>query len=97
MTEKKKRLTYFTGQLKSVSETKVFNTKNGVKKGAVICLVTDDDQKVFFEVRDAILNKIEKLGFKPFDLITVGFVFMGSEKETGNYNNLFVNFISYAE
>ena len=45
--------------------------------------------------RDAIIARIEKLGIRKGDEVSIGFVFIGSEKHGRTYNNLFINQIDY--
>lgn len=65
------------------------------KKRAIVHIYTEDDQKAFFEVRDAMIARIEKLGIRKGDEVQIGFVFIGSEKNNKIYNNLFINEIDY--
>jgi DNA helicase TIP49 (TBP-interacting protein) len=67
------------------------------KKRAVVTITTEDEQKAFFEVRDAVIQRIEKMGIRPGDQIEIGFVFIGSEKNGRTYNNLFINQIDYVK
>jgi hypothetical protein len=47
-------------------------------------------------VRDALISRIEKLGLIKGDVVEIGFVFIGSEKNGRTYNNIFINQIDYA-
>ena len=77
-------------------ETIAIESKNP-KKRALVTIVTEDEQKAFFEVRDAVIARIEKMGIRPGDQIEIGFVFIGSEKNGRTYNNLFINQIDYVK
>lgn len=92
----KKLLTLFVGYFEKMSnpETIVIEGRP-TKKRAVVTLTTEDEQKAFFEVRDVIISRIEKLGIRPGDQVEIGFVFIGSEKNGRTYNNLFINQIDY--
>ena len=92
----KKLLTPFIGYFEKMSTPETINIEGRPsKKRAVVTLTTDDEQKAFFEVRDIIISRIDKLGIRPGDQVEVGFVFIGSEKNGRTYNNLFINQIDY--
>ncbi len=92
----KKNLTPFVGYFEKMSkpETIVVEGKEP-KKRAIVTITTEDQQKAFFEVRDAVIARIVKLGLRPGDQVEIGFVFIGSEKNGRTYNNLFINQIDY--
>lgn len=92
----KKSLTLLQGYFEkmSIPETVQIEGK-GTKKRAIVTVNTEDEQRAFFEVRDTIISRIEKLGLRPGDQIEIGFVFIGSEKNGRTYNNLFINQIDY--
>jgi DNA helicase TIP49 (TBP-interacting protein) len=92
----KKLLTPFVGYFEKMStpESIVVEGK-APKKRAVVTIVTEDEQKAFFEVRDAVIKRIDNMGIRPGDQIEIGFVFIGSEKNGRTYNNLFINQIDY--
>ena len=94
----KKLLTPFVGYFEKMStpETIVIDGRP-IKKRAVVTIVTEDEQKAFFEVRDAVILRIEKMGIRLGDQIEVGFVLIGSEKNGRTYNNLFINQIDYVK
>ena len=94
-----KALTPFVGQFQSMSKPETLNNTEGkpVKRRSVVKITTEDGQMVFFEIRDAVISRIEKLGIQPGDTIKVGFVFIGSEKNNRVYNNLFINHIYYVQ
>jgi hypothetical protein len=93
-----KALTPFTGYFESMSKPETLKNAEGqpVKRRSVVKMSTEDGQLAFFEIRDAVIERITKLGFQPGDLIKIGFVFIGSEKNGRTYNNLFINHIDYA-
>ena len=92
----KKNLTFLQGYFEKMSKPEaVIVEGRGPKKRAVVTITTEDQQKAFFEVRDAVIARIEKLGLRPGDQIEIGFVFIGSEKNGRTYNNLFINQIDY--
>lgn len=94
----KKVLTPFIGYFEKMSTPEQIVTEGRLsKKRALVTIVTEDDQKAFFEVRDAVIARIEKMGIRPGDQIEIGFVFIGSEKNNRTYNNLFINQIDYAK
>lgn len=93
---KVKNLTYFTGFFDGMSKPELIVLEGRpTKKRAIVTIVTEDEQTAFFEVRDAIISKVEKLGLRSGDQVTVGFVFIGSAKNGRIYNNLFINKIDY--
>lgn len=92
----KKKLTMFTGYFQSMSKPELIIAEGRpTKKRAIVSIITEDDQKAFFEVRDAIIARVEKLGIRKGDEVQIGFVFIGSEKNGRIYNNLFINEIDY--
>lgn len=93
-----KTLTQFTGQFTSMTKPEFITNTDGkpVKRRSVVRIITEDGQLAFFEVRDVVINRIERLGIQPGDMIKIGFVFIGSEKNGRIYNNLFINHIDYA-
>lgn len=92
----KKNLTFLQGYFEKMSSPEAIIIEGrDPKKRAVVTIVTEDEQKAFFEVRDAVIARIEKLGLRPGDQIEIGFVFIGSEKNGRTYNNLFINQIDY--
>lgn len=92
----KKNLTLFVGYFEGMSKPELITVENRpTKKRAVVTVSTEDEQKAFFEVRDAIIARIEKLGVRKGDEVKIGFVFIGSEKQGRTYNNLFINEIDY--
>lgn len=92
----KRKSTIFVGYFEKMStpETVIFKDQYP-KKRAIVTLTTEDGQKAYFEVREAIIARIEKLGIREGDQVEVGFVFIGSEKNNKIYNNLFINEIDY--
>jgi DNA helicase TIP49 (TBP-interacting protein) len=91
-----KKLTYITGYVQKITKPTLFVAEGKpTKKRALLTLITEDEQMVFFEIRDAVIAKIEKLGIRKGDEVQIGFVFIGAEKEGRTYNNLFINKIDY--
>jgi hypothetical protein len=94
----KKVLTPFIGYFEKMSTPEFIKVQGKLdKKRAVVTIVTEDEQKAFFEVREAVISRIEKMGIRTGDQIEIGFVFIGSEKNGRTYNNLFINQIDYAK
>ena len=92
----KKKLTMFTGYFQSMSKPELIIAEGRpTKKRAIITITTEDEQKAFFEVRDAIIAKVDKIGIRKGDEVEIGFVFIGSDKNGRLYNNLFINKIDY--
>jgi hypothetical protein len=86
----------FTGYFEKMSKPELIIIEGRpTKKRAIVSVITEDEQKAFFEVRDAIIARIEKIGIRKGDEVQVGFVFIGSEKNGRVYNNLFINEIDY--
>ena len=59
----------------------------------VLTLVTEDDQKVFMEVRNTGIKELEREGVIEFSKVVVEFMFEGSEKEDKKYNNVIIKSI----
>lgn len=92
----KKKLTLFTGYFQGMSKPELITIEGKpTKKRAIVTIITEDEQKAFFEVRDAMIARIEKIGIRKGDEVQIGFVFIGSEKSGRFYNNLFINEIDY--
>lgn len=86
----------FTGYFQGMSKPELIIMEGKpTKKRAIVTIITEDEQKAFFEIRDAIIARIEKIGIRKGDEIQIGFVFIGSEKNNKIYNNLFINEIDY--
>jgi hypothetical protein len=93
----RKNLTPFVGYFEGMSKPELISVEDRpTKKRAVVTVSTEDEQRAFFEVRDAVIARIEKLGIRKGDEVSIGFVFIGSEKHGRTYNNLFINQIDYA-
>jgi len=92
----KKKLTTMIGYIDNITEPELMILEGKpTRKRSVVTLVTEDEQKAYFEVRDAIIARIEKLGFRKGDQVEIGYVLIGSEKAGRCYNNLFINQIDY--
>lgn len=92
----KKNLTFLQGYFEKMSKPETILVEGkSPKKRAVVTITTEDQQMAFFEIRDAVIARIEKLGLRPGDQVEIGFVFIGSEKNGRIYNNLFINQIDY--
>ncbi len=92
----KKKLTNFVGYFQKMSKPELISVEGKpTRKRAVVTIITEDEQTAFFEVRDAIIARIEKIGVRKGDEVQIGFVFIGSEKNGRIYNNLFINEIDY--
>ena len=92
----KKSLTPFVGYFEKMSKPELILVEGKpTRKRAIVTITTEDEQKDFFEVRDAMIARIEKLGVRKGDEVNIGFVFIGSEKHGRIYNNLFINQIDY--
>lgn len=94
----KKFLTLLVGYFEKMSTPEdIIIERKPSKKRAVVTIVTEDGQKAFFEIRDGIIARIEKMGIRLGDQVEIGFVFIGSEKNGRIYNNLFINEINYVK
>jgi hypothetical protein len=92
----KKNLTFLQGYFEKMSKPEAIIVEGrDPKKRAIVTITTEDEQKAFFEVRDAVIARIDKLGLRTGDQVEIGFVFIGSEKNGRVYNNLFINQIDY--
>lgn len=67
------------------------------RRRAVVTASTDDGQKMFFDVRDIMIDKILEMNVEVDDAITVDFVFEGKEFNGRWFNNLFLNNIEFTE
>lgn len=85
---------YFDGI--SEPETRVYRGKDP-RRRAVLQASTDDGQKMFFEVREKMIDMISSMGIEVDDAITVEFVFEGKEFNGRWYNNLFINNIEFTQ
>ena len=93
----KKALTYLVGYFEGMTPIEIIEHEGRKKRRSLVTIVTEDDQKLFLEIREAMLNKIQKLGIVYGDVVEIGFVFLGSQKGERKFNNLFLNSITYAE
>jgi hypothetical protein len=92
----RKRLTTFVGMFEGMKKPELLCVPGKpTKKASIVTITTEDEQTAYFEIRDAMIAKIEKLGIQPGDEVSVGFVFIGSSKNGRTYNNLFINDIDY--
>ena len=62
----------------------------------MITITTEDEQKVFMEVRNTGIKELEREGIKEFSRVDVEFIFEGSEKEDKKYNNVIIKSIKLA-
>ena len=92
----KKALTYLVGYFEGMTPIEIIEHEGRKKRRSLVTIVTEDDQKLFLEIREAMINRIEKLGITNGDAVEIGFVFLGSQKGERRFNNLFLNFITYA-
>ena len=95
----KKELTFVTGYFDKMTAPETFPGAEGrpSKQRSLVTFSKLDGQVAFFEVRDTIINRIEKLGIQSGDAVEIGFVMIGSEKNGKCYNNFFINQIDYAK
>ena len=93
----KKVLTPFKGYFKKMTTPTTILTEGGPRQRAIVTIFTLDEQTAYFEVRDTVIARIEKLGLRFGDEVEIGFVFIGSEKNDKTYNNLYINRIDYAK
>lgn len=92
----KKKLTPLIGYFGEMTPPQLIRVEGKpTKKASIVSITTEDEQVGYFEVRDAMIAKIEKLGFICGDEVQIGFVFIGSKKNGKTYNNLFINEIDY--
>ena len=92
----KKALTYLVGYFEGMTSIETIEHEGRKKRRSLVTIVTEDDQKLFLEIREAMINRIEKLGITNGDAVEIGFVFLGSQKGERRFNNLFLNSITYA-
>lgn len=59
----------------------------------VISLETDDNQKVYMEIRNTGIKEIEREGIETGSLVEVEYLFEGSEKDGKKYNNVVIKTI----
>jgi hypothetical protein len=91
-----KKMTNLVGILTAMTEPTQILKENGSKMTrSVLTIETSDGQKGFFEARVKTIERISKLNIGIGDEVTIGYVFIGSEKNDKLYNNLFVNFIAH--
>lgn len=82
----RKQLTVITGEVFSLSKPlHVERLKKASFTKKTLGIITKDQQKVFFELREPFLEEL-KVG----DNVTIEFYFAGSIKEEKSYNNLIV-------
>ncbi len=92
----KKKLTTMVGYIDKITEPELMTLEGKpTRKRSVVTIVTEDDQKAYFEIRDAVIARMDKLGFRKGDQVEIGYVLIGSEKAGRCYNNLFINQIDY--
>lgn len=92
----KKKLTTLNGIFHSMTiPTPLKNYLGKDKYKATVTIVTEDQQTLFLEAREKTLTKINTLGIVKGDEVTIGIVFLGSEKDGRKYNNIFLNKINY--
>jgi hypothetical protein len=92
-----KKSTRVVGLVKNISDitTTLRDNKKPITK-SVLSIETTDNQTLYIEVRKkALLQKIEKSKVMIGDYITLGFTFRSSETESGRFNNLIANYISF--
>jgi hypothetical protein len=92
----KKKMTQLTGYFQGMTKPELISVDGKpTKKRSLVTIFTEDEQRAYFEVRDSVIARIEKLGLLKGDEVQVAFVFIGSEKNGRTYNNLFINEIDY--
>ncbi len=94
----KKQLTWTDAIVDKISDMEIINRpgKEPVEK-KTLTLITEDGQKGFFEAKRYVLSKLTTLEITEGARVSVGFVFVGTEKNGKVYNNLFINEIEYAK
>lgn len=93
----KKALTYLIGHFETMTPIETIEHEGRKKRRSEVTIVTEDGQILFLQIREAMINKIQKLGIVYGDVVEIGFVFLGSQKGERKFNNLFLNSITYAE
>ena len=76
----KKALTYLVGYFEGMTSIETIEHEGRKKRRSVVTIVTEDGQILFLQIREAMINKIQKLGIVYGDVVEIGFVFLGSQK-----------------
>lgn len=92
-----KACTYFTGTFEAMTPPVIIDRVGKKIQRSLITITTEDGQTGFFEARDRIIGFIEANNIKIGQKVKVGFVFMGSQKEDRQYNNIFINEIEITD
>lgn len=92
--KKRKLINYFVGTLEKLTEVEIYQReeKYPIERSTLV-VKREDGQTAFFEVRRPLREEIEGRKLESGDLIKVGYVMLGSEKNNKFFNNLFVNTI----
>jgi hypothetical protein len=78
------------------TEIRTYHGKSPRRRAVVTCS-TEDQQLMFFEVREIMIDKIKELGVEVDDAVTIDFVFEGKQFNGRWFNNLFINDINFTE
>lgn len=82
------------GKIESISEKKIYERALRPNLEKVILEVfSDDNQKVFFEVRDSCIKLLEHENIKVGDTVEVKYTFQGNKNGDIIYNNIVVTAI----
>lgn len=73
------------GEIQQIRRT----TKPDILKRTV-SVVTEDNQKVFMEIRNASIKELQREGVENNSYVNIDFVFEGSEKNGKKYNNIII-------
>lgn len=73
------------GEIQQIRRT----TKPDILK-RTISVITEDNQKVFMEIRNASIKELQREGVENNSYVNIGFVFEGSEKNGKKYNNIII-------
>ena len=82
------------GKVESISEKKIYQrTLRPDLEKVILEISSDDNQKVFFEVRDSCIKLLEYENIKVGDTVEVKYTFQGSKNGDIIYNNIVVTTI----
>jgi DNA helicase TIP49 (TBP-interacting protein) len=91
-----KKETYpFKGYVEKISEPQEIKKGNQTIKRAVLTLSTIDEQKMFVELRDKMLERVQTIGIAPGDKVAITVNFLGQEKQGRTFNNIVCRTLDY--
>lgn len=92
MDRNKKQTTNVRGYYSGMSdiESRQYHGKP-IRQRAVVTITTTDEQVIFFEVRDILINIIKNLQLEVGEYVSIDFIFSGTMFKDKWFNNLFIN------